>query len=294
MASSIDKPTVYTHKKALIELHLAAILFGGAGLFAEFITISAGGIVLGRALIAAVFIAVVHFLVRPILVLPKSKKDRIQFVVLGFILALHWVSFFVCIQMTTVAIGVLTFSSFPIFTILLVALMNKRLPSNTNILLSLVALFGIGLLLNPTELQTSNVVGVLVGIFSGFTCAILTIYSQRLLENYSGVQVAFYQNGIAALFLVPFYSYDIIANTTGVEYLYFLFLGIALTAIAHTLFINSMERVSPQTASLVASLEPVYGIVLAWLLLHQVPTWSVVIGGVLILGVAFVASMPRE
>jgi drug/metabolite transporter (DMT)-like permease len=291
---TLDKPPLVPQKYALLQLHISVLLFGGAGLFAKYITISAGGIVLGRALIAAAFMLLGHLLLGKILILPKQKKDWISFVGLGSVLAVHWVSFYACIKMTTIAIGVLTFSTFPVFTILLMALIDRKVPHCRNILLSIVALGGVALLFTPSELEANNIWGVLLGVLAGLTCAILTIYSQRMLESYSSVQVAFYQNGIAGLLLVPLYGLDILVNTTGMEYLYLLLLGIVFTAVAHTLFINSMEEASPQTASLVASLEPVYGIAFAWLLLNEIPTWSILLGGILILGVAFVASVSEE
>jgi drug/metabolite transporter (DMT)-like permease len=292
--STLDKPPLVPQKYALLQLHISVLLFGGAGLFAKYITISAGGIVLGRALIAAAFMLLGHLLLGKILILPKQKKDWISFVGLGSVLAVHWVSFYACIKMTTIAIGVLTFSTFPVFTILLMALIDRKVPHCRNILLSIVALGGVALLFTPSELEANNIWGILLGVLAGLTCAILTIYSQRMLESYSSVQVAFYQNGIAGLLLVPLYGLDILENTTGMEYLYLLLLGIVFTAVAHILFINSMEEASPQTASLVASLEPVYGIAFAWLLLNEIPTWSVLLGGILILGVAFVASVSEE
>ena len=291
---TLDKPPLVPQKYALLQLHISVLLFGGAGLFAKYITISAGGIVLGRALIAAAFMLLGHLLLGKILILPKQKKDWISFVGLGSVLAVHWVSFYACIKMTTIAIGVLTFSTFPVFTILLMALIDRKVPHYRNILLSIVALGGVALLFTPSELEANNIWGILLGVLAGLTCAILTIYSQRMLESYSSVQVAFYQNGIAGLLLVPLYGLDILVNTTGMEYLYLLLLGIVFTAVAHTLFINSMEEASPQTASLVASLEPVYGIAFAWLLLNEIPTWSILLGGILILGVAFVASVSEE
>lgn len=288
--------TIVTKNKQLflLQLHLSVLLFGGAGLFAKYITISAGGIVMGRALIAAVFMLLGHLLWRRLLILPKQKKHWFQFVGLGVVLAIHWVSFYACIKMTTIAIGVLTFSTFPVFTIFLVALLNRKIPSYRNIGLSIVALLGVALLFAPSDLQSTNVIGILLGVLAGFTCAILTIYSQKMLVDYSSIQVAFYQNGIAGLLLIPLYGMEVYLETTDMEWLYLLLLGVVFTAIAHTLFINSMQQASPQTASLVASLEPVYGIVFAWLLLSEIPTWQVLLGGILILGVAFVASISEE
>ena len=77
---------------------------------------------------------------------------------------------------------------------------------------------------------------------------------------------------------------------TANDVLLLLALGILCTALAHTLFIGSLRRVSAHTASVVAALEPVYGIALAALLLGEVPSPRTLVGALLILGAALLAT----
>ena len=67
-------------------------------------------------------------------------------------------------------------------------------------------------------------------------------------------------------------------------------LGLVCTAFAHTLFIRALARVSTHTASVIAALEPLYGIALAVLLLHEVPDARTMAGGALIVGAAILAT----
>ena len=82
------------------------------------------------------------------------------------------------------------------------------------------------------------------------------------------------------------------------ELLILLTLGVICTALAHTLFIASMRAITAQSASLVASLEPVWGIVFGVLLLGAIPTASTLFGGAIILcatllpGIVAVVSPP--
>jgi drug/metabolite transporter (DMT)-like permease len=71
-------------------------------------------------------------------------------------------------------------------------------------------------------------------------------------------------------------------------------LGVACTALAHTLFIASMHRVSAHRASVVAALEPVYGIALAAWLLHEIPNGRTIVGGGLVVAAALLASGSRK
>lgn len=272
-------------KKHYIEIHLAVLLFGGAGLFGKLIGISAGGIVLGRAFVAAMFILLVGSLFGEKFK-PRSAKDTGVFVLLGAILAFHWVAFFQSIQLSSVAIGVLTFSTFPIFTILLEPLVFKEKFQIKNLLLALVALVGIVLVMPSMEMANPNTQGALWGIASGASFAVLALINKQMLSGYSGNAVSFYQNGVAALVLMPFF-YQSVLGANAMDVFYLLVLGVVFTGIAHTLFIRSMKGLKAQTASLITTLEPVYAILCAWMFLGEIPTIQMMFGGVLILGVAF-------
>jgi drug/metabolite transporter (DMT)-like permease len=295
---STNKTTAY------LKVHLAVFLFGGAGLFGKLIDLPSGAIVLGRAFLGAFFV----FLFSQILdwsVLkkeavpnsrtisfkqfqPKSTKDLLVFGLLGAILAFHWVAFFEAIQLSNVTIGVLTFSTFPIFTTLLEPFFNKEKLQLSDVFLAFVAFLGVVLVLPNLSFDNNYTQGALWGVASGASFAVLTLLSKRMIEGYTSNCVSFYQNGIAALLLMPFFASDVLAGTEK-DWIYLLLLGLIFTAIAHTLFINSMKDIKAKTASLIASLEPLYAIVLAWLFLGETPTMRMCLGGFVILGVAFYA-----
>lgn len=289
------------HIRHLIEVHLAVLLFGAAGLFGKLIHISSGGIVLGRAASAAIFLIFSSWIIhlyqykkmnsKPSLwetFKPKSSKDLLSFGLLGILLAFHWSAFFESIQRSNVTIGVLTFSTFPIFTILIAPWFTKEKLVVSDLILALVAFGGILLVMPSFSLDNQYTQGALWGIAAGASFAILTLSSQQMIQGYSSNCVSFYQNGIAALVLAPFYSQAIRAGSQQ-DWWYIILLGVVFTGIAHTLFINSMNSLKAQTVSLIANLEPAYGILLAWLILRETPNVQVLLGGSIILVVAFFA-----
>jgi len=71
-------------------------------------------------------------------------------------------------------------------------------------------------------------------------------------------------------------------------------LGVFCTALAHVLFIRSLVQVKAQLASIIASLEPVYGIIFAFVLLGEVPALRTILGGVIILGTIMLSTMKRR
>lgn len=120
------------------------------------------------------------------------------------------------------------------------------------------------------------------GLAAGATFALLTIFNRKLTSRYSGRTIAFYQDTSAALFLVPALFLKPAAVTPG-DVLLLLVLGVVCTAAAHSLFIQGMKHIRAQTAALVSTLEPVYGILLAFFILREIPSLRTILGGLLIL-----------
>ncbi len=275
--------------RGLAEIHAAVVLFGLAGLFGKWLLLSPFIIVLGRVFFASLSLLLLFLLTKQDLRIPYPK-DYALFVLLGFILAVHWVTFFTSIQISTVAVGLLSYSSFPVFTAFLEPLFFRERIKISMIFFALLCVIGIFLIIPRFDLSNSIYRGVLWGVFSGLTFSVLTILNRKLSQKYSSLLITFYQDFSASLFLLPFYF--LLQPSLGVEeILLLLVLGIFCTAGSHSLFIKGMRHVSAQTAAIISSLEPVYGIVLALIFLKEVPNVRTVFGGVIILGTALVVTL---
>jgi drug/metabolite transporter (DMT)-like permease len=268
-------------QKSLAEIHLAVLLFGLAGLFGKWLTLSPLMIVLGRVFFASIFLAFLlkvtgqGFSVSP-------RKNYLGLILLGFILAVHWACFFQSIQVSTVAVGLLSFSTYPVFTTFLEPLLLKEKIIKTNFLLSLTCLAGVSLIIPRFSLEHSTFVGVLWGLLSSLTFALLTVLNRSLTQNLPSLLLAFYQDFFAMLFLLPAFIV-LQPGLNARDILLLLVLGIFCTAGAHSLFIDGMKRIKAQTASLIHTLEPLYGIVFAFFLLREIPSLRTILGGSIIL-----------
>jgi drug/metabolite transporter (DMT)-like permease len=200
------------------------------------------------------------------------------------LLALHWTSFFESINVSNVAVGLLSFSSFPLFTAALEPLLLRQPPSRTQVFAALLILPGIYLLVPSFNLQDRTTLGVAWGILSGATFGLLSVANRRLGRDYPSTVLSLYQDAAAAIVLLPLVA---LAPEVGLltprAFLILLILGVGCTALAHTLFIESMRDITAQSASLLASLEPVWGILFGVLLLGDIPTTRTLLGGVVIL-----------
>lgn len=273
-----------TPAAARVSLHVAVALFGFAALFGKWIPLPATTIVLGRTLIAAATLAIVIVLRRQ-----RLGRPDLPTATNGAILALHWVSFFAAIQVSSVAVGLLGYASFPLFVLLLERrLLKGGRGERTTALLATLGLVA----LVPEFTWSSDVVrGLALGLVSGFTFALLAVRNRRLVEQMAPSRIALWQNVCAAVCLAPIVAFgSVAAMPTAADIAGLIVLGVACTGLAHTLFIASMQRVSAHAASVVAALEPVYGIALAALLLNEIPGARTLVGGALIVAAAVLAS----
>src|SRR5438105_3677410 len=271
---------------ALVALHVSVALFGFAALFGKWIALRPVDIVFGRTVVAAVTLALVLRWTRRSAGLPN-----VGVVLNGALLALHWVTFFAAIQIATVAIGLLGFASFPIFVVILErALHGRRAQSDEFAAVGLVVV-GLALLVPEFSWTSRTVQGLAWGVAAGFTFALLTLRNRALVPQVGATVLALWQNGFAALWLLPVLALTLhTAVPTARDVALMILLGVFCTALAHTLFIASMLRISAHTASVVSTLEPLYGIGWAALLLREWPDFRTAAGGALIIGAALLAS----
>lgn len=277
---------------ALAATHLATLLFGLAGLFAKWIPEPSSVIVFGRVFFASL---ILFPLIRglKLRIRPFSKIDSLYLFILGGLLALHWITFFHSIKVSTVAIGLLSYSTFPVFTSILEPILLKENFYLFNLMAAGLCLFGVFYLVPSFDSQQPLFQGVLWGITAGFTFSLLTIANRRLTHRYQSLVIAFYQDAGATVFLLPL----IILRSSlpePIDLVKLAFLGIFCTAAAHSLFIQGMKRISAATASIISSLEPVYGIILAYFFLKEIPAFRTLIGGTIILLSVILVSIRRR
>ena len=276
----------------LLSVHLAVLLFGLAGLFGKWVDLSPTWIVLGRTTFAAVFLGGMMRW-RKESWLPPQARDRRLMILSGAMLAFHWVAFFASIQLSTVAIGLLTFSSFPVFTTLLEPLVGQGKLTFRNLLLAGITLLGVALVVPPLDLSLDYTQGALWGLASGFSFAILALVNRPLSGRHPARRIALWQDGTAALLLLPVIWLQP-AQPSLQDVSLLVVLGVVFTGVSHTLFIAGLKELSARLASLIATLEPVYGVLAAALLLGEIPTPQTLLGGGLILGATAWASWQQR
>jgi drug/metabolite transporter (DMT)-like permease len=279
-------------RQGMLEIHIAVLLFGLAGLFGKWLALSPILIVFGRTFFASLMLGAILFFSK-ISLRAKSRRDLAVLVLLGVILAVHWITFFHSIQISTVAVGLLTFSTFPLFVTFMEPYFFKEKLYLFDILTAGSILLGLVLVVPAFDFQNNVTQGAFWGTISGFTFAVLSILNRKYVATYPPMVIVCYQNWIAAVVLFPLIIFQDLTLQSS-DYVLLVILGVFCTALAHVLFIKSLVHIKAQLASIIASLEPVYGIFFAFVLLGEVPALRTLMGGAIILGTITLATVKRK
>jgi drug/metabolite transporter (DMT)-like permease len=283
---------IRSHRLRLIELHSSVLLFGVAGLFGKFLSVPPVMIVLGRSVFAAGFLWL-YLQLSGTFSAQRLRRGLPLLTVSGLTLAFHWVSFFHCVQISTVAVGVLTYSTSPVFSTLIEPWFFKERWKPITLLPAILVMLGIICLVPTTNLGNHIVLGACWGTASGLAFAIYTLLNRLQVRTQSPQMLSFGQNGvvcIAMLLLMPFFA----AHITTRDVSLMAILGIVCTAIAQSLYIASLRGLRAQLACIVSTLEAPYGILFAAILLGEIPPGRTIVGGVIILTAAGVATWMQQ
>ena len=269
------------YRTALTSAHITALLFGLTGIFGALIHASASVITFGRAAFALLALAVFAHLQDRALLRGLNLRKLSIYALSGLMLAAHWVTFFIAIKVGGVAVATLGFASFPAFITLLDMAVFRDRPHLAEALLLLLVTLGLVLVTPSFELANQGTVGLLWGLASGLSFALLAMTNRRATDGRNGVQVVFWQNATVAAIMAPFAVFDLV-DLGAVDWTHLAILGVLCTAVSQALFVKSLKGLNARSAGMIISLEPVYAIACAWWLFHETPSWRMLAGATLI------------
>ena len=197
-------------------------------------------------------------------------------------MAVHWVTYFYALKLSNVALGVLSLYTFPIIIALLEPLFLKVKFDPMYILLGLLVLIGLFILTPEFNIDSTQVKGILFGVFSAFCYAVRILILKQHVAKYNGTMLMFYQTVIITILLLPTLFFMDISGLES-QFPYLLLLAFLTTAIGHSLMLHSLKFFSASTVSIISSLQPVFAIILAFFFLQEIPTTRTFWGGSLIL-----------
>lgn len=269
-------------------LHVTVLIWGFTGVLGELITVPAMPLVWYRVSIAALAL-LIYFTItgKSIRV---STRDVFKFLGVGLIVGLHWVTFFHAIKVSTVSVALVTLSSATLFAAVLEPLFNKRKMSIADIIVGLIIIIGLYLIFT---FEFQYIEGIAYGLFCALCASIFSIFNAQLVKKNSASVITFYEMigafvGVSfALWVSGGFGVEMLLTTSDLVFL--LILGIVCTAVAYVAAVAVMREVTAFGVALATNMEPIYGIIIAFLVFGNKETMSTgfYVGAVVVLGAVF-------
>jgi len=257
-------------RKAFIQLHIAVLLAGLTGVLGKLINLNEGLLVWYRLMLTALALWLLALLRRPTFRI--QRKDMVRIFGVGAIAALHWVAFYGSIKYSNVSVGLLCFSSVGFFTALIEPLVFRHRVDWVELFLGLMVIAGIFLIF---QVDPHYKTGIIIGLVSSLLGSLFPVLNKRILEKVPATTVTLYELTGGFLFLsmlLPVYlrfSPTVKMLPDLQDWLWLLVLSLACTVLAFNLSMYALKRLSAFTVNLSYNLEPVYGILLAFVLFRE-------------------------
>ena len=258
-------------QRAYLELHLAVFLFGFTAILGKIISVPETVLVWWRVLFTSISLLFLVNIAKMYREMPR--KTFFQFLAIGILVAIHWVTFFGAAKYANVSVCLVCMATASFFTALLEPLIMKQRVQMVELGLGLVIIPGMVLVVQ--NINSYMIIGVVMGLISAFLAALFSTLNKKLISRSGALQITFLEITGAWLFLtliMPIYLYyepDVQLQPVGMDWLYLLVLALVCTTFAYLLNIRSLKYISAFAANLTVNLEPVYGILLAVVLLQE-------------------------
>lgn len=251
-------------KSAFIKMHIAIFLWGFTGLLGKLIDLNEGLLVWYRLMFSSVAIAIILFTRNGF---PKiSFKEILKISGIGFLVMLHWVTFYGSIKLSSISVAMICLSSIALFASIIEPIVNKKKFDYIEIVFSVFAVTGIAFIYH-SDISASN--GVIVGVISAFISALFSTFNKTITSKYESLTISLIELTAGFVFLTllfPIYFHfqptqKFIPNS--LDFVYLLILSLVCTVLTWVLSLQALRKVSAYTMGLALNLEPVYGIILA-------------------------------
>ncbi len=261
--------------KNQLHLHFIVFIWGFTAILGALISIDAIPLVWFRVLLASL----VLFIFLKIRKIPfnENGSDMIKLFFGGVLVALHWVTFFHAIKISTISTTLITLSSSAFFVVIFKPFFEKKKIEVYELLLAFLAVLGFVVIFYSETLYTK---GILIALLSSMLVALFSVYNSKLIKSYRGSKIAFYELFFAGIFLTVILivkndfsgSYFQLSQS---DWFYLLLLAVICTAYPFVVATNLLKKMSPFTIVLTNNLEPVYGIILALIIFGEKEQMSI-------------------
>lgn len=260
-----------------------AVGWGSVGVIVRSVDLPGGAIAFWRVAIAATALAAVLAAAGRLALLRPAGQVR-GLLLLGLILAVHWLSYFETIKLSSATLAVLLVYTGPLFIAVLAPRLLGTPTSRPTMLALLAGAAGIGLVATDGSSDINvTASGLAVGLFAGVTFALLIIAGRAITHHVTAHAFLFWETAVASVLLLPVAVAQGAVPKDASDVAGLLALGVVVTAVLGMAFATVLRHVDAQNAGVLMYVEPVSTVLLAWVVLSEQPSLRTAVGGALVL-----------
>ena len=258
-------------KRAFLELHFAVLLYGLTAILGDLIALPATIIVWWRVCISSFSLLFLIRFGQTLKTIPRSLI--LQYMGIGVIVAAHWITFFESIKYANASIAVVCLATGSFFTAILEPMMTTAKFKWYEFALGMLVVPGMALIVQSLEVQMLT--GVWLGLISSFLAVLFSILNKQRIDKADSFSITFLEMTSAGLFITLIFPFYFMQNEaiqfwpTLTDWGYLLVLALFCTTLAYALNLRALKHLSAFAANLALNMEPVYGIILAVILLQE-------------------------
>tara|TARA_A100000164_G_scaffold377710_1_gene417551 strand:+ start:300 stop:1193 length:894 start_codon:yes stop_codon:yes gene_type:complete len=276
----------------IIILNLAMLFISTSGPLGRYISLPPPITIWFRSLIA-ILCLISYALLKKTSFKINLNNHGLALFLSGLFISLHWITYFFALQWSNVTVGMLSLFTYPIITVLLEPLFMPVKLKARHIIFGILILIGVFFLVPNFDFNNKATQGLLMGLFSALAYSLRNLILKKHNSMADGSIQMIYQLFIVIILLLPvFFIYSDYQIQSDLPYL--LVLGFITTALGHTLFLSSFSHFSISTASIISSIQPLFGIIMGIILLNEIPNFKNVIGGIIILSTVVIESIKSK
>lgn len=258
-----DKLLNYFH------LHFIVFIWGFTAVLGDLITIEAVPLVWHRMLLGSLFVLI--YIIYNKGVLKVSLRSLIKFAFVGLLIALHWLAFFSAVKISNVSITLAMMSTGAFFASFLEPIFFKRKIIGYEVIFGLIVIMGLYIIF---KVESAYLSGILLALLASFLGTLFSIFNGMMVKSHNATVISFYELLFGLVFITLYILFtDGYDNTffilSGSDWTYLIILASICTAYAFIASVHVMKWISPYTVMLTTNMEPVYGILLALLILGE-------------------------
>ncbi len=284
---------VDTKKKYKLTVIFTMLIWSSVGIFSKEINLNPYEIAFFRSVIGCIFILSIVLLRREKIDFEGIKANYKVLIVSGASLGLGWTMQFLGFKYTTVSITTLAYYNAPIIIIIMSAILLKEKITLKKVLCILAALGGLALIVNSNASQAGDYnhkLGITYAVIGAFFYASLVVLN-KFVKDISNSTMTIFQLFMAAVAIIPFLFINgmTVMNIDGRSLIFLFIVGILHTGIVYIIYLSTVKHLEGQTLAILSYIDPIFAVILSSIILSESLGFLQIIGGILILGSAFIS-----